>query len=62
MIALGAAHSVSETKELEAWFAPLTPNSAAWHEASSAAGDYTAKNCGATARIVEALGEHLTSK
>ena len=62
MIALGAACSTDSAEALERWFTPLTPNSEVWCRASSAAGDYTAKNCGATALIIEELGKHLAER
>lgn len=52
MVELGAAHSVTSTKELEAWFEPLKSDGEPLQKASSSARSYTKEHCGATDTIM----------
>lgn len=62
MISIGSAQSIGSIAELEAWFNPISDCGDRWQRSSSAAHTYTNQNCGATALIVEALGEHLADR
>ena len=52
MVELGAAHSVTSAKELEAWFEPLKSDGEPLQKASSSARSYTKEHCGATDTIM----------
>ncbi len=59
LIARGAAMSITNIEQLEAWFSLIANDDEAWQKASSSARRYTEEQCGATATILNAITDIL---